>query len=165
MKKYAIFSALVMMLLSIMAETPSSSARRQRTTRLNLKTSDRNTMAQLQYDTLNVDSAEVKFSGYEKPLRSHRETMFVANNSKDTIKAMTLSIGYYDTSGNMLHQREVNITTNIIPGQRRMIDFPSWDKQQVFYYIKSVPSSRTRGSATPYTITVTPILILAGRNK
>lgn len=107
------------------------------------------------YDTIATDTVTIILSGYDKPRRSTRESLFALNAGADTIHGLILNITYRDTRGNMLHRRRVPVTGTIPPGQRRMLHFKSWDTQQAFYYIKSAPY-RPHTAATPYAVTITP---------
>lgn len=156
MKKILPIIALIISLASMAAGT---SYQRQRSTRPRLIPTPTETTGTSPYDTVSASEIRVRLTGYEKPLKSRRESLFVANDSHDTIQGLCLSLTYHDLSGNMLHNREVTVLCAIPPGQRRQVDFQSWDRQMVFYYIKSAPS-RPRSSATPFTIEARPLYIL-----
>ena len=56
------------------------------------------------FDTVAADNTMVRFSGYEKTLRSNRETVFVTNLLGDReIAAVYFTITYFDSSGRLLH--------------------------------------------------------------
>ena len=124
-------------------------ARRQRTTRG--KVSGRNVAepAKAAVDSIIIpDSSEVLLYGYDKPLRSRQETVFVANNTLHDITALIFTTRYIDTKGRQFHQQSRRVRADI-PSVHPQIDYRSWDAQQSFYY---VGSRRSRASGTPYDV-------------
>lgn len=109
--------------------------------------------AAAQTDSVAADTLNIIFSGYDKPLRASKETVFVTNNSDRNIRAVSFTSQYVDTSGRQLHRVSRKITVDIPTGETRRIDFKSWDVQNSFYYIGS---RRPRTSAIPYDIRITP---------
>lgn len=95
----------------------------------------------------------VDISGYDKPLRSRRETFFASNNADMHVSAMAFTITYLDRSDRQLHQRAERIDVAIPAGETRQVSFKSWDPQLAFYYIKSPVPDRAR-QATPYEIKI-----------
>lgn len=131
----------------------ASATARQRTTRKGLKvetstTADVQSDSSLIYDMAIVDS--VTLAGYDKPLRSHRETLFVSNHLQADITYLIVHCEYYDMKGRQLHATDHKITCDIPAGETRQIYFSSWDKQQSFYYYLS--SRPRRVDATPYKV-------------
>lgn len=126
-------------------------ARKQRTTRSNINGRSATVEASVEaVDSFVIpDSAEVLLYGYDKPLRSHRETIFVTNNTRHGINAVAITAQYFDSKGRKFHQTHRRVVVEIPVGETRKVDFPSWDKQQSFYY---VGSKRPRTSATPYDV-------------
>lgn len=111
-------------------------------------------------DTIVADSGVVRFSGYEKTLRSNRETFFVTSLVDREIAAVGFRISYFDSSGRLLHKVSHRKYVAIPPGETRRIDIPSWDKQFTFYYAGSpVP----RVSAIPYNITISSDTVIVLR--
>ena len=104
-------------------------------------------------DSVAATADMVRFSGYEKTLRSTRETLFVSNLCESEIEGMVFTITYLDSSGRQLHEVRRVIHTSVPPGETRRIDFPSWDRQLTFYYSGS---PRPRVPAIPYDIKLTP---------
>lgn len=96
-------------------------------------------------------------TGYEKPLRASRESLFILNRTDRELLSVRLEISYFtgkDTSsGTLLHKRKVELQTQIPAGERRMVWYNSWDRNQVFYYHINTPG-RTRRQATPYTVSI-----------
>ncbi|MCH5319986.1 MAG: hypothetical protein J1E38_09820 [Paramuribaculum sp.] len=101
-------------------------------------------------DTIHADSTGVRLSGYEKPLRSSNESIFVTNNRSATLKSLKISIDYTDETGRQLHKRDITLECDIPPGETRQLIFPSWDKQKTMHYYLS-PKSRT-ANGTPYRV-------------
>lgn len=106
-----------------------------------------------QPDSIPADTASIRFSGYDKPLRATKETVFVTNNSPRPICAVSFTSQYVDTSGRQLHLVSRKINVDIPAGETRRIDYRSWDVQNSFYYIGS---RRPRTSAIPYDIRISP---------
>ena len=95
-------------------------------------------MTQAVFDTVCVTSqADIRLSGYDKPLNSRKESLFVTNKLPRDITAVELRINYTDMSGRQLHEVTRTIRADIPAGTTRRIDFQSWDKQNSFYYHKS----------------------------
>lgn len=144
--------AFLAILAVILLPLPGQAQKRHKTTRPRAEL--RETVAGNPRDTLpaiGLDS--LILAGYDKPLRSRRETMFVTNRTGRRLTRLFLSIRYCDTSGRQLHQRIVETGVDIPSGETRMISFPSWDRQLTFVYIHSEQPVRSR--ATPYDIKVT----------
>lgn len=127
-------------------------SKKQRTTRRPLQTTPMEITLAPTDSVVSLDTADITLAGYDKPLRSRRETIFATNASPDslTISSLRISITYRDNRGRQLHHRSVWINTRIPPGQTRQLSFPSWDTQQSFYYRRS---KQPRSVATPYDIT------------
>lgn len=129
----------------------ATSAKKQRTTRGSLRAD--NVETSVSPDSLiPLRSTDISLAGYDKPLRTRRETIFATNTSPDSlsVKSIKLTITYRDSRGRQLHRRSVWIEAEIPPGQTRQLSFPSWDKQQSFYYRLS---RQPHSAATPYDIT------------
>lgn len=94
----------------------------------------------------------VSLSGYDKPLRSRRETFFVTNTSPQRISAVNITLEYIDSSGRQLHSRTITIPVDIPAGETRKVDTPSWDTQLTFYYSES-PPARVTTRCYPYSVT------------
>lgn len=106
-----------------------------------------------QPDSITADTADIKFSGYDKPLRATKETVFITNNSPHRLIAVSFITQYVDTSGRQLHSISRKVAVDIPSGETRRIDFKSWDVQKSFYF---VGSRRPRTSAIPYNIRIIP---------
>lgn len=106
------------------------------------------------YDTIaapGIDRVEVK--GYDKPLRSRRETFFTTNTGTATIRRIAFTISYYDLDKHLLHRTSHNVGADIPPGETRMIGVRSWDVQQAFYYTRSTVGHKS-AKATPYDVEI-----------
>lgn len=102
-------------------------------------------------DTLIQPKNIIRFCGYEKALRSTKETIFIENIRDSTITKIAFTIKYLDSDGRQIHQRSINLKTAIPPKNTRRFDLKSWDSQKSFYYINGeIP----RKSATPYNISI-----------
>ncbi len=142
----------------------SFAASAQRTTRSKLRPAvSEQSKAKADFDTVftAADSAQIIFSGYEKTLRSTKESFFVNNRTDSLIDRLIIAISYKDMSGRELDRRTAEIDITVEPAATRRVDLPAWDKQKVFYYYLS-PAPRS-GRATPYKVTITPVAALRRR--
>lgn len=112
------------------------------------------------YDT--IPTPDVRLSGYDKPVRTDRETIHVTNNTGRNILELTFDITYYDMQGRMLHNTTVTVSCDIAAGDTQMLTWPTWDRQYSFCYEQS-RRPRAPRTATLYTITATPVSALAAR--
>ena len=111
------------------------------------------------------DLACFTVTGYEKPLRSTRETLMLhAAADAPAINAILLILDYSDMSGRQLHSRTLAVPTDVAAGQTRMLTFRSWDVNKVFYYHLNRPP-RTSAQGTPYAVRVTVVGALISREK
>lgn len=97
--------------------------------------------------------SEIRVAGYEKTLRSTRESMYISNSTDAPVAGLGLEVTYYDTDGRMLHRASHDITADIPGGETRLVDIPSFDRQNLYYYYLSpVPPRASR--ATPFKTSV-----------
>lgn len=102
------------------------------------------------YDTVGEPSRDsIAVAGFEKTLRSTRESMYVTNHTADTVMALGLSITYTDTDDRMLHRALHEVSVEIPPAETRLIDVASFDRQGLYYYYLSIPPAKAR-RATPF---------------
>lgn len=95
-----------------------------------------------------------KISGYDKPLRSRRESFFASNHDSGySVRRVALTVTYLDSGGKMLHRRSVSVPCDIPAGETRNLSIPSWDSQQSFYFVRSTVPARV-AQATPYDVTI-----------
>lgn len=150
------FSGLIKTIVCICFIACAVSAVGQRTTRRNLKTVPPSTVkaATAAYDTIATaaDSTAITFSGYEKTLRSTKESFFATNRTDSAITNLNIVITYKDMKGRTLDCRKVSVDIEIPTGETRRIDIRSWDRQKVFYYHLSSPPKAAQ--ATPYRIKI-----------
>lgn len=114
----------------------------------------------LRFDTLApIDRTDVRLSGYDKPLNSRKESLFVSNRLDRDITALKIRLVYKDTAGRTLHETEREIRADIPAGATRLVQFPSWDKQNSFFYVKG---RRPRiANVTPFDVTCTVVHIVS----
>ena len=104
-------------------------------------------------DTLRDNTLQkVRLSGFDKPLKSKREMLFVTNNTEYELKGVILECRYYDMSGRQLHQRTITSKCNIPAGATCQVGFKSWDTQESFYYHRSAKPRKASG--TPFEVKV-----------
>ena len=82
----------------------------------------------------NADSLLV-IAGYDKPLNSRTESLFITNRLDRELTEVTLRLSYSDAKGRMLHEATRKLRVIIPSGATRRVEFPSWDRQQTFYYL------------------------------
>lgn len=103
--------------------------------------------------TVNPSTDDFRIAGYDKPLRSKRETFFATNYSEGTVGKVTVTITYVDQNGKMLHSRQISVPCEIPTEETRNLSIPSWDQQNSFYFVRSTVPARTQ-QATPYDVTI-----------
>lgn len=101
-------------------------------------------------DTIPCGEGDIVLRGFHKPLRSRRESVFATNNTPNDVAALILDITYTDTKGRTLHRQKRTVALDLPKGETRRLDFPSWDRQQVFYYSRSPEPPRADG--TPFDV-------------
>lgn len=104
----------------------------------------------------------VDINGYDKPLRSRRETFFVTNNGDRPTSSLAVTITYYDSSRRQLHRRHASLPLVIPVGETRQASLKSWDEQLSFYYLRSAVPSRA-DQATPYDVKISVDTIFYAR--
>lgn len=104
----------------------------------------------------------VDINGYDKPLRSRRETFFVTNNGDRPTSSLAVTITYYDSSRRQLHSRHASLPLVIPVGETRQASLKSWDEQLSFYYLRSAVPSRAE-QATPYDVKISVDTIFYAR--
>ena len=104
----------------------------------------------------------IDINGYDKPLRSRRETFFATNNSKRTTEALAVTITYCHTTHRPPHERKASLPLVRPAGETRQASLKSWDSQLSFYYIRSSVPARAE-QATPYEVKITVDTIFFAR--
>ncbi|MBQ9076422.1 MAG: hypothetical protein IJY31_01055 [Muribaculaceae bacterium] len=143
MKRFAVILVTVVMVTAVVTA--------ERTTRRHLRPKPMpETVVATSCDTIVPDSGQIVISGFDKPLRSSRETFFVSNRCGRTVTSLTVRLVYYDMSGRQLHSSCVPVECNIPAGETRQLSIRAWDRQQAFYYYLSEKPKRSR--ATPFRV-------------
>lgn len=106
-------------------------------------------------DTMVLLDDNIIASGYDKPLRANREALFLTNATGATLTGVELEIVYRDLKGRELHRRTVWVKCQLPPGATRRVDFPSWDTQHTFFYVRGIAPRRDR--TAPYDIAIRAI--------
>lgn len=104
-------------------------------------------------DTLACARGDLVFSGYDKPLRASRETLFLTNHMSADVVRTVFHIEYFDLQGRQIHRRRCSVDVDLPAGETRCVDLPAWDRQGTYYFRGS---RRPRVSGVPYTVAVTP---------
>lgn len=97
---------------------------------------------------------QISFSGFDKPRASQKETFFITNGTDRHMTGVTLYVEYLTPDGRQLHKRFVRLVCNIPPGETRMAELQSWDRQRSFHYVKSESG---KGKSSPFTVTFDPV--------
>ncbi len=140
-------------ILIVVFITATASAEKTTRKKLKLRTDSVTTEAvNIQYEEITVitDSAII-FTGYDKPIGADRESVFIINNSGQTIDKINITIDYFDILDRKLTSRTLNIIYSIPDKETRLVAFKTWDIQHSFYYYKS---RKPRTQATPYKVTI-----------
>lgn len=143
---------LVLLTILLLSSPCIEAQRKQSTTRRNLRV-ERQLKPALQRDTTECviltvadDDTTYRLSGFDKPLNSGYETMFLTNKSDNSLIGIFFTIEYLDRTGRQLNKVSKSIRTDIPAGETRQLRWNSWDRQQSFFYIGSRhPRSRATG--------------------
>lgn len=102
-------------------------------------------------DTLREpENTVISLSGYDKPLRTSRETFLVTNNGEKDMLSMAVTIDYMDMEGRQLHQRTDTIDARVPAGETRMLRLSTWDSQHSYYY--HLGQKPRTSNVTPYRV-------------
>lgn len=104
----------------------------------------------------------LQVSGFDKPLRAVRESMFVTNTSADSVAGFGIEITYSDMRGRQLHKASHDVSTEIPAGETRRVEVRSFDRSGLFHYRLS-PAGRRAAQATPFDVRVRVTYILTNR--
>lgn len=111
------------------------------------------------YDTIRTISRDdIQLSGYDKPLRTSRETILVTNSTAQPVGGLAVTIKYMDMQGRQLHERTDTVMAEIPGCATRMVHLSTWDSQHSYYYHRG-QRPRTAG-VTPYDISARVSFIL-----
>lgn len=112
-----------------------------------------------QFDTVAQPPRDsLQITGFDKQLRSKRETMFVTNSTSRQIHSIALKIDYYDMQDYMLHSATHSACLDIPAGETRQLEVPSFDRTDRFYYHESPVPTRAQ-QATPFKVKITVLYI------
>lgn len=106
----------------------------------------------------------VAVAGFEKTLRSTRESMYVTNYTSGPVEGIGIEITYTDMNDRMLHKASHHVGDGIPWGETRMIEVPSFDRQGLYYYHRSPVPQRT-SQATPFKVRVAVLYILIPKTE
>lgn len=155
---------LIILLASLLLTAPESHAEKTLRGKLRTKTGLNTGQQQMKpqmdtivvFDTIRPSSqSDIRLSGYDKPLNSRKESLFVDNRLPHEITALEIRLTYSDMTGRMLHETVREIRADIPAGTTRRIEFPSWDRQNSFYYHKG--RKPRVDNVTPYKVSCTVI--------
>lgn len=147
------FLVLILFVLSLVAVSAQNLA--IKTSRGGKAQRTRTVSATVTYDTVMAPAADsVVVSGFSKPLRATRETMFVTNHTAMPMCGLAVEIEYLDMRGRQLHKAVHELSEAIPPGETRMVRVPTFDSASEFYYhLSAVPARATH--ATPFEVKIT----------
>lgn len=141
MRKFALIILLILSVVTLQARKVQKTTRKVRSV---------TTENSVQADTITVQPQDITFKGYDKPLKSARETVIATSHLSYCISDMEVSITYNDMQGRSLHQRTLWVNADLKPRKSQLITFPSWDVQKSFFYHRG-QQPRTP-NVTPYDI-------------
>lgn len=96
----------------------------------------------------------IAVAGFDKPLRSVRESMCVTNSSSRPLVGLRVTIDYLDTAGRQMHRAVRDITVDLPPAQTRRVEIPAFDRTGALYYHAS-PLPRGVRHATSFDVSIT----------
>lgn len=162
-------AALVMTALLILSAALPAAGRKVTTTRpvtaakaAKIAKAAANEAPAVTVDTIAAGDSTLRLAGYDKPLRSRHESLLITSLVDDTVVGATFTITYLDLQGRTLHERDVTVNALVPPGETRLVDFPSWDRQQAFYYHRG-PKPRS-AAVTPYDVSIRMRALLKPRS-
>lgn len=151
MKKYTLLAVLALVCVTAIGQRTTRTGLRAKAAEAIETASD---APALVYDTIaSPDRHAADINGYDKPLRSRRETFFVTNNGDKAVCRIAFTIKYLDSQRRMLHSASHNVQVDIPAGETRQVSVRSWDPQFNFYYQRSAVPKRAQ-QATPYDVTI-----------
>lgn len=103
------------------------------------------------HDTISGERCRgaITVSGFDKPLHSWHESMFVTNNlDSAAIEKAIVTIDYHNAADSVkIHSRRVTVDRHIPPHATQNVTFGSWDRQQSFRYQHTTSGDKRRGRA------------------
>ncbi len=97
---------------------------------------------------------QIQFTGFDKTLRSGKESFFIRNITDKVLTGVVLYIDYRTPDGRQLTKRFLKLTCSIPSGETRKVDIPTFDTQHSFYYMDSEHRGR-RGN--PFKVIFDPV--------
>lgn len=85
---------------------------------------------------------QIVFSGFDKVLKSNKESFYIKNLTDRTLTSIVLYIDYRMPDGRQLTKRFLKLSCRIPAGETRKADIPTFDTQNSYYYNKSMPPKR-----------------------
>lgn len=80
---------------------------------------------------------QIIFSGFDKTIKSSKESFFIKNNTDRALKGVVVSIDYRMPDGRQLTKRLLRLVCDIPAGETRKVDIPTFDIQHSYYYLRS----------------------------
>lgn len=96
---------------------------------------------------------QVTFSGFDKTIKSSKESFFIKNNTDRTLNGIVVSIDYRMPDGRQLTKRLLRLACDIPAGETRKADIPTFDCQHSYYYLRSVAP---KNGGNPFDVIFTP---------
>lgn len=109
-------------------------------------------------------SAIARLYGFQKTVASRVESVMISNLSEThTIVAVVVDIDYRTPAGEQLNRRTVTFHATVPPGETRHTSVPSWDRQQLFYFVET-PPARPSQRTSPFNVSITPKQLVLNRH-
>ncbi len=103
-----------------------------------------------------LPSDSLTITGYDKALRSGRESLLLTNYYGRRMTEIVVDLVYNEAeTGRMLHARRVKLACDIPPGETRQAEWSAWDKQNRYYYYDTRVTPRSN-KAIPYKVEIFP---------
>lgn len=93
--------------------------------------------------------SQVEITDYQKPAGSDKETFSLTNLTDKPLAAIELQIEYLTPEGRQIHKRTVKADCDVPPGETRIVELRSWDRQRSWYYARG---QKPRKQASPYEV-------------
>lgn len=90
---------------------------------------------------LSKDSANaVTMASYEQRWLDDEGTIYLKNNTSDTISNVAFTLTYYDMKGNELDYKDFRYKITIVPGKTKSLDIPAFNHERNYHYYKTQES-------------------------
>lgn len=146
----------ILLIITALTVMPIAMHPDSRTTRGKLKAAKEPTeLPSFPSDSLPAPIDSIITAGYDKALRSAKESMFVTNLSSSTLTAVELDIIYNSVNGGtMLHRRHLRLSCEIPTNETRQLEWIAWDRQMRYYFHQTRVTPRSP-RAIPYDVHIT----------